>query len=100
MAKKSIIERERKRQILSKKFLVTRNSLKNKLKNAKSFEEKMNYLRLLQKLPNNSSPVRLNNRCSITGRSKGFYRFFGLSRHLLREMAHDGLLPGVTKSSW
>nr|UXD06471.1 ribosomal protein S14 [Eutreptiella sp. CCMP1594] len=60
----------------------------------------MYYQRMLQKLPKNSSRSRLHNRCIVTGRPKGYYRFFGLSRHVLREMAHEGLLPGVTKSSW
>lgn len=55
---------------------------------------------MLQKLPKNSSRSRLHNRCIVTGRPKGYYRFFGLSRHVLREMAHEGFLPGVTKSSW
>jgi small subunit ribosomal protein S14 len=54
----------------------------------------------LQKLPRNSSSTRLHNRCMQTGRPRGFYRDFGLSRHNLREMAHKGLLPGVTKASW
>jgi len=56
--------------------------------------------RTLQRLPGNSSPIRLKNRCWKTGRSRGFYRDFGLSRHVLREMAHECLLPGVVKSSW
>ena len=54
----------------------------------------------LQKLPRNSSPTRLHNRCQQTGRPHAYYRDFGLSRHNLREMAHKGLLPGVTKASW
>ena len=53
-----------------------------------------------EKLPRNSSPSRNRNRCWVTGRSRGFYRDFGLSRHVLREMAHEGLIPGLTKSSW
>ena len=62
--------------------------------------EKMTYNRLLQQLPRDSSRVRLNNRCMETGRPKGYYRFFGLSRHCIREMAHAGFLPGVRKASW
>ena len=54
----------------------------------------------LQKLPRNSSKIRIRNRCWKTGRPRGYYRDFGLSRHVLREMAHDCMLPGVTKSSW
>ena len=54
----------------------------------------------IQDLPTNSSPARLESRCQITGRPKAVYRDFGLSRHVFREMAHEGLLPGVVKSSW
>lgn len=54
----------------------------------------------LQKLPRNSSPIRITNRCSITGRPRGYMRFFGVSRVKLREMANQGLIPGVRKSSW
>ena len=70
------------------------------MKNASSLKEKYEFQRKLQALPRNSSPVRLHNRCLITGRPKGYYRDFGLSRHVLREMAHEGLLPGVRKASW
>ena len=100
MAKKSLIEREKKRRLLVIKYAKKRNSLKKKIKNASFLEEKLNIHRKLQSLPRNSAPVRLHNRCLITGRPKGYYRDFGLSRHLLREMAHNCLLPGVTKSSW
>ena len=95
-----MIEREKKRQHLIKKFSSRRVELKSLIKNASSFEEKLNYHRELQNLPLNSSPNRAHNRCLVTGRPKGFYRDFGLSRHVLREMAHNCLLPGVTKSSW
>jgi small subunit ribosomal protein S14 len=100
MAKKGMIERERRRQKLVQKFLEKRIELKNRLKNAASLEEKLSLNRELQKLPRNSSPVRVRNRCMLTGRSRGYFRDFGLSRHCLREMAHQCLLPGVTKSSW
>ena len=100
MAKKSMIEREKNRKYLSDKFVLKRMDLKEKIKESDSFDQKLSYSRLLQKLPRDSSKSRLHNRCMITGRPKGFYRFFGLSRHVLREMAHEGLLPGVTKSSW
>ena len=100
MAKKSMIEREKKRQFLVIKYAKKRNSLKQEIKNTSFLEEKLNIHRKLQRLPRNSTPVRLHNRCLITGRPKGYYRDFGLSRHLLREMAHNCLLPGVTKSSW
>jgi small subunit ribosomal protein S14 len=100
MAKKSMVEREKKRRRLVAKYSEKRNALKSKLKEAEFLEEKLDLYRKLQKLPRNSSPVRMHNRCRITGRPKGYYRDFGLSRLVLREMAHDCLLPGVTKSSW
>nr|ABX82638.1 ribosomal protein S14 [Trebouxia aggregata] len=100
MAKKSMIEREKKRQRLVIKYAKKRENLKQEIKKTSFLEEKLDIHRKLQCLPRNSAPVRLHNRCLITGRPKGYYRDFGLSRHLLREMAHDCLLPGVTKSSW
>lgn len=100
MAKKSMIQRELKRQNLFMKHAKKREMLKQQIKEASSLKEKLNLNRKLQQLPLNSSPVRLHNRCMITGRPKGYNRDFGLSRHVLREMAHQGLLPGVRKSSW
>nr|AKZ21083.1 ribosomal protein S14 [Prasiola crispa] len=100
MAKKSIIEREKKRQRLVIKHLSKRYSLKMEMRKAESLQEKLEIQRKLQQLPRNSSPVRLRNRCLITGRSRGYFKDFGLSRHVLREMAHQGFLPGITKSSW
>ena len=100
MAKKSMIERERKRYLLVTKYRERRETLKNAINNASSMEEKFTLHRKLQNLPRNSAPVRLHNRCSITGRPRGYFRDFGLSRHVLREYALQGLLPGVTKSSW
>lgn len=100
MANKSMIQRELKRQRLVMKYAKKREMLKQQIKEASSLKEKLNLNRKLQQLPLNSSPVRLHNRCMITGRPKGYYRDFGLSRHVLREMAHQGLLPGVRKSSW
>jgi small subunit ribosomal protein S14 len=100
MANKSMIQRELKRQRLVMKYAKKREMLKQQIKETSSLKEKLNLNRKLQQLPLNSSPVRLHNRCMITGRPKGYYRDFGLSRHVLREMAHQGLLPGVRKSSW
>jgi small subunit ribosomal protein S14 len=100
MAKKSMIERDRKRFVLITKYAAKRESLKEAINQAQSMEEKLQLHRKLQNLPRNSSAVRLRNRCSITGRPRGYYRDFGLSRHVLREYASQGLLPGVTKSSW
>ena len=100
MAKKSMIQRELKRQRLVMRYAQRREELKQQILDTSILREKLILHRKLQKLPKNSSSVRLNNRCMITGRPKGYYRDFGLSRHVLREMAHEGLLPGVTKSSW
>ena len=100
MAKKSMIARNKKRQGLVHKYKKKRDQLKKLLRETELFEEKLTVHRRLQALPRNSSPTRLHNRCLITGRPKGYFRDFGLSRHMLREMAHHCLLPGVTKSSW
>jgi small subunit ribosomal protein S14 len=100
MAKKSMIEREKKRQKLVDKYADKREALKEEFKNATSQLEKLEIHRQLQQLPRNSAPNRVRNRCWVTGRPRGYYRDFGLSRHVLREWAHKGLLPGVVKSSW
>ncbi len=89
MAKESMKARERKRERLNAKYAEKRKALK----------EAGDYA-ALDKLPKNSSPVRLHNRCSITGRPKGFMRIFGISRIQFREMASKGLIPGVRKASW
>ena len=95
-----MIQRELKRQRLVMKYAKKREELKKQINNTTFLKEKIALHRKLQQLPRNSAVVRLHNRCLITGRPKGFFRDFGLSRHLLREMAHQGLLPGVKKSSW
>ena len=100
MAKKSMIAREAKRAKLIAKYADKRAELKEQFKKATDPLEKFEIQRELQQLPLNSSPVRLRNRCWVTGRSRGYYRDFGLSRNVLREWAHQGLLPGVVKSSW
>ena len=64
------------------------------------YEETLELQENLQKFPRNSLPIRIKNRCWKTGRSRGYYRDFGLSRHVVREMAHEGILPGVIKASW
>lgn len=100
MAKKSMIEREKKRSELVEKYAQKRAELKEKFRTAKTQREKMAIHQELQKLPRNSAPNRQRNRCWVTGRPRGYYRDFGLSRNVLREWAHEGLLPGVVKSSW
>jgi small subunit ribosomal protein S14 len=100
MAKQSMIQREKKREQLVVKHKAKRELLKNELQNVDSFADRLVLYKKFEKIPRNSSPSRHRNRCWVTGRSRGFYRDFGLSRHVLREMAHDGLIPGLTKSSW
>ncbi len=100
MAKKSMIEREKKRKKLVEKYADKREELKQQFMEAEDLEDKIEIHRKLQRLPRNSSPNRVRNRCWLTGRPRGYYRDFGLSRNVIREMAHEGLLPGVVKSSW
>nr|YP_010241975.1 ribosomal protein S14 [Coscinodiscus granii]QTI82890.1 ribosomal protein S14 [Coscinodiscus granii]UPO65224.1 ribosomal protein S14 [Coscinodiscus granii] len=100
MAKKSMIEREKKRIKLFTKYEAKRKSLLQEYNTTKDFNLKLEIHSKLQKLPRNSSKIRIRNRCWKTGRPRGFYRDFGVSRHVLREMAHQCLLPGVRKSSW
>jgi small subunit ribosomal protein S14 len=100
MAKKSLIQRELKRQRLVMRYAKKRETLKEQIKQTSFLKEKLVLHRKLQQLPRNSAPSRLHNRCMITGRPKGFFRDFGLSRHVLREMALEGFLPGVKKASW
>nr|YP_010589247.1 ribosomal protein S14 [Isoetes australis]WAB48006.1 ribosomal protein S14 [Isoetes australis] len=100
MARKSLIQREEKRKRLEQKYHSIRQSLKERMSKVLSLDEKWEIHRELQSLPRNSAPTRLHRRCFLTGRPRANYRDFGLSRHVLREMAHACLLPGVTKSSW
>jgi small subunit ribosomal protein S14 len=100
MAKKSMIEREKKRISLEKKYALKRSRLLIEYLQEKSFNGKLKVHSKLQKLPRNSAKTRIRNRCWKTGRPRGVFRNFGLSRHVFREMAHQCLLPGVKKSSW
>ena len=100
MAKKSMIEREKKRKALITKYSIQRTIILKNLKKADSLESIFELNEKIQKLPRNSSRIRLRNRCWKTGRPRGYSRFFGLCRNAMRELAHDCLLPGVTKASW
>ena len=100
MAKKSMIERQKKRQKIVEKYAEKREALKEAFATAATQQEKLAIHRQIQQLPRNSSRTRLRNRCWATGRPRGVYRDFGLSRNVIREWAHTGLLPGVVKSSW
>lgn len=100
MAKQSIIERQKKREKLVSKYKEKRTQLLEEFSQAENLRSRLNISKKLEKLPRNSIPVRSRNRCWRTGRGRGFYRDFGLCRHMIREMAHTGLLPGVYKASW
>lgn len=101
MAKKSMIAREDKRKKLTLKYDAKRKSLRETIRNPNAtFEQKESAHLQLQKLPRDSSAVRIRNRCSITGRPHGYYRKFGLSRNKLREATMRGDVPGLVKASW
>lgn len=100
MAKKSMIARDVKRKKIVEKYADKREELKEQFATAETQAQRMEIHRQIQRLPRNSSPTRVRNRCWATGRPRGYYRDFGLCRNQLREMAHKGLLPGVVKSSW
>jgi small subunit ribosomal protein S14 len=101
MAKTSSIEKNKRRNLLVQKYATKRAELKAVLASPDTSDEAFfEAQRKLSKLPRNSSPVRLRNRCSITGRPRGFIGRFGLSRLTFRELALSGKIPGVTKSSW
>ena len=101
MAKKSLINRENRRRNTVSKFAAKRGELIAILKSSSaSEEEKVVAREKLQKLPRNASPVRLRNRCALTGRPRGVFKKFGLARNKLREIALRGEIPGVIKASW
>ncbi len=101
MAKTALINREQKRRATVKKFAAKRIELNAIINNSKASDEDRAEARdKLQKLPRNSSPVRLRNRCALTGRPRGVYSKFGLARSKLREIAMRGEIPGITKASW
>jgi small subunit ribosomal protein S14 len=96
-----MIEREKKRQKLVDKFATKRAALKEiAADQTRPMEERFKARLTLAKLPRNSSPTRLHNRCQITGRPKGYYRKLKVSRIALRQLASDGMIPGMVKSSW
>ncbi len=101
MAKKSVVARQVKRQKLYERHAEKRADLKKQLRQANGDPVRIQEIqRELQKLPLNSSPTRLRNRCGVTGRPRGFMRKFGVSRIVFRELANEGYLPGIRKSSW
>lgn len=101
MAKLALINRDKKRREMVKKYAAKREQLLEIINNAGLSDEERFAARLkFQLLPRNSSPVRLRNRCSLTGRPRGVFRKFGLARTKVREYAMRGEIPGVTKASW
>ncbi len=101
MARKAKIESNKKKIQLAAKYAPLRAELSKKIKDVNaSDEEKFEAMMKLQKLPRNSSKIRVRNLCNASGRSRAYYRKFGLSRIALRELGLKGLIPGLTKSSW
>jgi small subunit ribosomal protein S14 len=101
MAKTAVVNRDQKRRLLVKKYAKKRAELLAIIGNVKvSDEERLAARRKLEQLPRDSSPTRLRNRCTLTGRPRGVFRKFGLGRNKLREIAMRGEIPGVVKASW
>ena len=100
MAKKSLTNRELKRKKMVAQYAKKREAIKAKMSVNATPEERMDAMKKLAKLPRNANPTRLHNRCSVTGRARGYSRMFGLCRQQVRTMASEGKLPGVRKSSW
>ncbi len=100
MAKLALINKQKKREKLVAQYAKKRETIKAKMSVNATPEERMDAMKKLAKLPRNANPTRLHNRCSITGRARGYSRMFGLCRQQVRTMASEGKLPGVRKSSW
>ena len=101
MAKLAVINRQAKREALVKKYAEKRKQLLSIIQDSKATDEARDEARAkLQALPRDASPVRLRNRCAITGRPRGTFRKFGLARNKIRELAFKGDIPGVVKASW
>jgi small subunit ribosomal protein S14 len=101
MARLMSIEKNKMRQRLVESKAKKRNELKETIKKkTTSFEDRMKAVHALAQKPRNSSSVRVRNRCELTGRSRGYYRYFKLSRIMLRELGNQGLIPGLLKASW
>jgi small subunit ribosomal protein S14 len=101
MAKKSMLMRQRHREAAVKRYAAKRAELKELIRDPKtSDDDKVDAQKKLQKLPRDANPIRLRNRCALTGRPHGYYRKFGLARTKLRETTMRGEIPGLRKASW
>ena len=100
MAKLALINKQKRREKLVAKYAKKRAAIKEKMSVNATPEERKEAMLKMAKLPRNATPTRLHNRCSITGRARGFFRMFGLCRQQVRTQASEGKLPGVRKSSW
>ena len=100
MAKLALINKQKKREKLVAQYAKKRETVKAKMSVNATPEERMDAMKKLAKLPRNANPTRLHNRCSVTGRARGYSRMFGLCRQQVRTQASEGKLPGVRKSSW
>jgi small subunit ribosomal protein S14 len=101
MAKTNMIERDKRRVLIAKKYATVRAKLKEAIRSPKTSPEERQAAQVsLQSLPRDASPTRQRNRCSITGRSRGVYRKFGLARTKIREVQARGEIPGLAKASW
>ena len=101
MAKSSSVARNKKREVLRDKFSTRRANIKKRIMDKTlSVQERFEAQIEMQKLPKNSNPIRVRNRCEVTGRPRGYYRRFQMSRIALRELGNQGKVPGIVKSSW
>jgi small subunit ribosomal protein S14 len=100
MAKLALINKQKRREKLVAQYAKKRETIKAKMSVNATPEERMDAMKKLAKLPRNANPTRLHNRCSVTGRARGYSRLFGLCRQQVRTLASEGKLPGVRKSSW
>ena len=101
MAKKSSIENNNRRKGMVANKSATRSALKNMIRDKEvSFDDRIAAVHKLAEMPRNSSSIRVRNRCALTGRPRGYYRKFGMSRIALRELGSAGFLPGIVKASW
>lgn len=100
MAKSALVQKQLRREKMVAKYAAKHAAIKEKMSKSATPDERMEAMKAAASLPRNSNKTRLRSRCSITGRSRGFSRFFGLCRQQVRTLAAEGKLPGVRKSSW